>query len=425
MTDRVICHVDMDAFYVSVEVLRRPELAGKAVVVGGSGPRGVVAAASYEARRFGVFSAMPSTRARRLCPHAIFLPGDHARYGEVSAQVHEIFESFTPWVEPIALDEAFLDVTGAQRLFGSGHQIADTIRARIADELHLSCSVGVAPTKFVSKLASKAAKPKATPAGVVAGAGVVEVTSDGVLAFLHPQPVQALWGVGPKTLERLQRLGVRTIGDLAVASPALLNRAVGNAHGTHLHDLANGIDPRAVVPDRAAKSIGHEETFVADRHGLGELRPEVVRLADAVASRLRQHHLAARTISIKVRYPDFETLTRAVTVPVPVDDAVSITAAATDLLGTLDLSRGVRLFGISASGLTDEARQMTLDLDGGSGGAAPSVGAWNEVSGALDAIRDRFGAAAIGPATLVRPGQGLKVTRRGEQQWGPTEPPPV
>jgi DNA polymerase-4 len=401
----------MDAFFVAVELLRRPELRGTPVVVGGNGARGVVAAASYEARAFGVHSAMPSLRARRLCPHATFLPGDHAAYGAVSERVMAIFRSFTPLVEPISLDEAFLDVTGARRLHGTGPEIAAAIRARVSDQEGLTCSVGVAPNKLLAKLASEAAKPKASPRGPVFGPGVVVVEPGQELAFLHPLPVRALWGVGPASAARLERHGVRTIGDLADLTSATVTGALGDANGRQLHDLAHGIDDRPVVPDQALKSVGHEETFAEDHHSYESLEREAVRMGDAVAARLRANGLAGRTITIKVRFHDFRTITRASTLPAPVDSATAIVRAAKALLAGVDPSPGVRLFGVSVSGFAPGAgRQLSLDDL-----AAPG---WQEADGAVDAIRRRFGADAIGPAVLAGPG-GLHRKHRGDQQWGP------
>jgi DNA polymerase-4 len=408
---RTVLHVDMDAFFVAVELLRRPELRGTPVVVGGNAARGVVAAASYEARAFGVHSAMPSLRARRLCPHAAFLPGDHAAYAAVSERVMAIFRSFTPLVEPISLDEAFLDVTGARRLHGTGPEIAGAIRARVSDQEGLTCSVGVAPNKLLAKLASEAAKPKASPRGPVFGPGVVVVEPGRELAFLHPLPVRALWGVGPASAARLERHGVRTIGDLADLTSATVTGALGDANGRQLHDLAHGIDDRPVIPDQALKSVGHEETFAEDHHSRESLEREAVRMGDAVAARLRANGLAGRTVTIKVRFHDFRTITRASTLPAPVDSATAIVRAAKALLTGVDPSPGVRLFGVSVSGFVPGAgRQLSLDDV-----AAPG---WQEADGAIDAIRRRFGADAIGPAVLAGPG-GLHRKHRGDQQWGP------
>jgi DNA polymerase-4 len=414
----------MDAFYVSVELRRRPELRGQPVVVGGAGPRGVVAAANYEARRYGVHSAMASARARRLCPHAVFLPGDHRLYAEVSDQVHALFHDVTPLVEGLALDEAFLDVTGAQRTQGTGPEIGNRLRERIRRELDLACSVGVAPNKFLAKMASVAAKPTAGREGVRPGPGVVEIRPGDELAFLHPHPVSRLWGVGPATLARLERLGVVTIGDLAALGRDVLVRALGPAQGTHLHELSLGVDDRPVVPDRQAKSIGHEETFAADLYDRVEIRTEVVRLADAVAGRLRHQGVAARTLTLKVRSTAFVTTTRSVTPPEPVTTGPEIVAALAPVLAALDTSGGVRLLGVSGSNLVTPARQLTLELGAPSDDAAPATPAatvWRDAAVAIDEIRQRFGAAAIGPASTVgrrgRPGPGAR-------PWGPDAPGP-
>jgi DNA polymerase-4 len=416
---RVILHVDMDAFFVSVELRRRPDLAGQPVVVGGTGPRGVIAAASYEARRYGVRSAMPSTTARRLCPHAVFLQGDHALYATVSADVHEIFTSFTPLVEPLSLDEAFLDVTGGRRLHGPGTTIARRIRDRVWQELQLRCSVGVAPNKFLAKLASVAAKPVATADGVSEGHGVVEVVPGNELAFLHPLPVQALWGVGPATLQRLQRLGVRTVADLAELDEPTLISAVGASHGRHLYRLAWGLDDRPVEADREMKSIGHEETFATDRHDHGELLRELVRLSDAVAARLRGHGVAARTLTLKVRFAGFETITRSVTVAGAISTSHAIVAAVEPLLEAIDPSPGVRLLGVSASNFSTQSEQLSLDdlLDD----RLDDHHQWQLAEETIDAIRKRFGSAAIGPASAVG-AHGLRLVHRGAQQWGPDAP---
>jgi DNA polymerase-4 len=427
-TDRTILHVDMDAFFVSVELLDAPELRGHPVVVGGDGPRGVVAAASYEARAFGVHSAMPAVQARRLCPHATFLAGRYERYAQVSRRVMAIFGSFTPLVEPLSLDEAFLDVSGALRVHGrgaalSGGEIGRHIRRRVLDEEGLTCSVGVATNKFVAKLASEAAKPRASAGGPVPGEGVTVVDGDEVLAFLHPLPVGALWGVGPATLARLSRLGVVTVGDLARIPRDVVAHTLGQAAGHHLHALAHGVDERPVEPDQRAKSVGHEETFATDRYTAREVQRELVRLADAVAGRLRRHGLAGRTVTVKVRFSDFRTITRSLTLPGPVDSGGALLEAARSLVADVDPSPGVRLLGLSTSNLRQGAAEQLTLLDGPRR-AGPGVAAADrqETDQAVDRIRERFGAGAIGPATVAhrpRRADGLGVKTRGDQQWGP------
>ena len=410
---RTILHVDMDAFYASVEQLRHPELRGKPVIVGGPGARGVVAAASYEARVYGVHSAMSSVRAQRLCPHAIFVAGDHDHYAAISKRVMAIFGSVTPLVEALSLDEAFLDVTGARRLLGDGATIARRIRADVLEQEGLTCSVGVAASKHIAKLASEAAKPRIGRNGPEPGLGVMVVPPGEELAFLHPLPVQALWGVGPKTLERLRGRGITTVGDLADLDEAAAQTLLGSANGTHLWLLARGVDDRAVVPDQKAKSIGHEETFARDHHTHDALHHELVRLGDSVASRLRAAGVAGRTVTIKVRFNDFRTITRAVTLPTAVDTGPDVIRAASQLLERVDPTPGVRLLGIHVSQLMDHAaRQLSLeDVD------APS---WADATDAVDAIRARYGADAIVPARLAGP-EGIRVKRRGDQQWGPTD----
>ena len=424
----------MDAFFVSVELRRRPELRGQPVVVGGAGPRGVVAAASYEARRYGIHSAMPSSQARRLCRTAVFLPGDHAHYEQVSAEVFAVFRSFTPLVEGLSLDEAFLDVTGARRLLGDGPTIASAVRERVRETTALTCSVGVAPNKFLAKLASEAAKPRATSAGVQPGPGVVVVVVGEELAFLHPQRVEVLWGVGPATLDRLRRLGVVTVGDLAALSPAALVAALGRSVGTHLHRLAHGEDDRVVEPERATKSIGHEQTFPRDLYDDDELTGVVVRLAEAVGARLRDAQVAGRTVTLKLRFGSFATITRSASQPEAVDTSVAIARAAKGLLAQVDCSAGVRLLGVSVSQLsTDRSHQLSLALSpAGTSAARVDAGvaatSWRDATGALDEIRRRYGPAAIGPARLVGPPDaasgGLRTFRPGERQWGPDGSPP-
>ena len=423
VSTRTILHVDMDAFFVSVELIDRPELRGTPVVVGGTGPRGVVAAASYEARAFGVHSAQPSAVARRLCPQATFLDGRHARYREVSGRVMEIFGEVTPLVEPLSLDEAFLDVGGRIRGFGPAPDIAAWIRAEVLGREGLECTVGIAPNKFLAKLASGLAKPRATPTGPVPGAGVLVVDPDAIGDFLRPLPAEAMWGVGPVTLSNLQRLGVATIGDIARLDEASLISALGRSSGAHLHQLSRGLDDRPVLVDVGAKSISHEETFPTDISDRVTLRTELVRMADAVAYRLRVAGLQARTVSIKVRFAGFQTITRSITPPGPTDDGMVVLALASQLLATVDVSGGVRLLGVATSNLVEHAsEQLILDLATNDSQPSPGldVEARGEINGAVDRIRDRFGRASIGPARLATVSADLGVFEEGQQQWGPT-----
>ncbi len=292
-----ILHIDMDAFFASVEVLDDPSLAGKPVIVGGAGARGVVASCTYEARQYGVHSAMPSMRARQLCPEAIFLSGRHSRYAEVSAALQRILHDVTPMVEPIGLDEAFMDVAGALRLLGPPDVIAHGLRDRVRDELHLRCAVGIGRSKMIAKLASRAAKPRATRQGLEPGPGVYLVGPEDERAFLHGHDVEALWGVGPATAKRLHDLGVRTVGELAALPHDTLVRRLGKASGAHLAALARGDDPEPVRPNRPTKSIGHEETFSQDLVDPSELERHALRMAESVATMLRGEGSSCRTVT--------------------------------------------------------------------------------------------------------------------------------
>lgn len=412
---RTILHVDMDAFYASVELLRRPELRGQPVIVGGDGRRGVVAAASYEARSFGIYSAMPSARAKRLCPHAVFLSGDQAHYREISKTIMAVMGRYTPMIEPLSLDEAFLDVSAAGRLFGSGPKIARQLRDAIYAETELWCSAGVASNKFLAKLASEQAKPKPSRQGPIPGSGVFVVPRDGELAFLHPLPARALWGVGAATMAKLERLGVVTVGDIAALDVDTMIGAVGKATGRHLHALANARDDRPVESHQRAKSMSHEETYSYDRHERSELNKELVRMSDAVAARLRKAQLQARTITIKVRFGDFSTITRSASLPRSTDTGAVVLRTAQRLLDDVDVSPGVRLLGVGATGLDEEApEQLSLD----DLATDEQDGDWKLADEAVDEIRRRFGTTAIGPATLVEPGKGVRARTENENPWG-------
>ncbi len=383
-----ILHVDMDAFYASVEIRDRPELAGRPVIVGGTGGRGVVLSASYQARAFGVHSAMPVARAQRMCPQAVFIAPRHRMYAATSKEVMAIFGAVTPDVEPLALDEAFLDVSGALRRLGPPTVIARRIRAEVARQQGITCSVGAAPTKFVAKIASARCKPD----------GLLVVPRGGVLDFLHALPVSALWGVGERTGEALARLGLRTVADIAHTPLAALQHELGVAHGSHLAALAWGRDERRVTPHVPEKSIGAEETFAADIEDPERIRRELLKLSGRTAHSLRAGGYAARTVSVKLRLASFKTMTRSRTLTYPTDVAHEIYATACALYESAGLDEGarLRLVGVRVSGLvTAAAAHAQLALDD------RPVG-WREAEQAVDAIASRFGASAVRPAALVQ-----------------------
>jgi nucleotidyltransferase/DNA polymerase involved in DNA repair len=382
-----VLHVDMDAFYASVELIARPELRGTPVIVGG-GSRGVVLSATYEARSYGVHSAMPMSRARRLCPQATVVEPTHGLYSEVSAGVMEIFRSVTPLVEPLSLDEAFLEVSGARRRLGRPAEIGQLIRDRVSDEQGITCSVGVATTKFVAKLASTRAKPD----------GMIVVPAAEVVAFLHPLPVGALWGVGEKTEQALTRLGLHTVGDIANTPERTLVRALGQASGSHLYALSWGRDERRVVPHEPDKSIGAEETFTRDVDDPDVVRRELLRLAERTGARLRTAGLAGRTVSVKIRFADFTTITRARTLPEATDVAAVLYGTARTLYEALGLDRArLRLVGIRVEGLvaSETAPRQLLPGERSHGR--------REAEQAADRAVHRFGKGVVRPASLVDP----------------------
>jgi DNA polymerase-4 len=411
-TGCTMLHVDMDAFFASVEIRRRPELLGLPVVVGG-GTRGVVAAASYEARRYGIRSAMPMSRALRLCPRAVVIPPDRAAYSAASAAVMSILSEVTSLVQPLSLDEAFLDVAGAVRLHGRPAVIAAAIRARVAAELGLTCSVGVAPTKFVAKLASAHCKPD----------GLLVVPESRVLDFLHPLPVTVLWGVGARTAEPLHRLGVRTVGDLAETPTDTLRRAIGSAAAEHLHALSLGIDPRPVEAADVEKSISADRTTDTDLTSADQVRLELLRLAEEVGARVRARAFLTRTVGIKIRYADFRTVTRVRTLDAATDSTAVIFQTAVQLFAGLDLDRPrIRLVGVKAENLVPagaRAEQLSFD-DLSAATAAP-----RPADSVLDAARDRFGAGAIGFAALLPSGGSSAVGEStAADRAGPARPVP-
>jgi DNA polymerase-4 len=394
----------MDAFFASVEVRRRPELRDRPVIVGGTGPRGVVSTANYHARRYGVHSAMPMTRARRLCPQAVLLPPDFEAYTQASRAVMAVFRDITPQVEPLSLDEAFLDVTGCRRRLGTPADVGRLIRRRIAGQHGLTASVGVASTKFVAKLASAQAKPD----------GMTVVPTALVLEFLHPLAVSALWGVGERTADALHRLGLRTVGDIARTPVSALRRALGNAVAEHVAELAWGRDPRRVTPETVDKSISAETTFDVDVVDSTVIRQAVLGLSDKVGCRLRRAGLVGRTVVIKVRFADFRTVTRSRTLTSPTDVSRDLFDTAWGLYRALRSGERIRLVGVRAENL----------LPAASASLQPELGArdqgWREADQAADAAREKFGAAAVRPASLIRDAVPYQGSGRPN---APDEPP--
>jgi len=379
-----ILHVDMDAFYASVEERDDPKLKGKAVVVG-VGKRGVVSAANYEARKFGIRAAMPIYKAKALAPHAVFIAPNMARYAEVSEQVMAIFRDVTPHVEPISLDEAFLDVTGARRLLGSGIEIADQIRKRVEKDLGITCSVGIAHNKFIAKIASGHCKPN----------GVLEVDPEKMLEFLHPLAANEIWGVGPKTNEQLEKMGLFTIADIANTPRSTLIRVLGQASGASLYELAWGRDYRDVITEHAEKSISASQTFDVDLYQPEEILKEFLRLTEKSADRMRAKGLATNTISIKVRFADFKTISRSRTLDLPTTGTQEIFEVAKSLYLGLELDRVlVRLVGVSLDSLVvnDDVTQMVL---------GERTSSWQQADRAIDRVKAKFGRSSLRPARLV------------------------
>jgi DNA polymerase-4 len=383
MWSEPILHVDMDSFFVEVERLNRDDLRDRPVAVGGTGNRGVIASASYEARRSGVRSAQPTSVARRLCPELVVVSPSHGKYGELSGRVFEVFNSFTPRVEGLSLDEAFLDVSGLRHHYGSPVEVGQEIRAKIRSDIGLPSSVGVASTKFVAKLASKAAKPD----------GLRHIDSVGQQEFLHALPVEELWGVGPATLAGLQRLGIATVGDLAGLPEATISAALGPSQGVHLHMLANGIDNRSVEPASETKQISVEETYSHDLEGRNLVESALLAHAQRLAMRLRQASAKPRTISLKVRYDDFTTVTRSRTRPEGIDGSRDIFQIAKEMLSDVPAERPVRLLGLAGSSFDNitGGTQLLLGQDD----------SWSRVSRVVGDVEDRFGPASVEPARLL------------------------
>ncbi|HLS25237.1 MAG TPA: DNA polymerase IV [Beutenbergiaceae bacterium] len=393
-----ILHVDMDAFFAAVELIERPELRGKAVIVGGQ-HRGVVVSATYEARAAGVHAAMPMARARALCPHAVVLPPRHERYREVSAAVLDILRQATPVLEQVSIDEAFLDVSGARRRLGPPTRIAAQLREEIRNELSVDASVGIAATKFVAKLASSHAKPN----------GMLLIPADATVPFLHSLPVKALWGVGERTAEQLASRAIHTVADLAHTPAATLHRLLGVASGQRLLDLSWGRDPRPVQPHRPEKTIGHELTFPQNLSRPEDLNAVLLDQAHRCAARLRAAEVVSATVSIKVRFADFTTLTRARSLATPTDVAHEVYTAARELFAGVDVpAGGVRLLGVRCEALSPAA---TTALQGTLDGSEASR---REAERAMDSIRARYGSSAVRAGALVRPNPADRAVGSGE-----------
>lgn len=382
-TTATILHVDLDAFFASASLLARPDLVGKPVVIGHDSSRSVVTAATYEARKYGVHSAMPMARAMRLCPNAIILDPDFALYSRLSKQVMAILDDTSPEVERLGIDEAFVGIAGLRRLAGGANRIGPALRSRIRAETGLVASIGAASTKYVAKLASSRAKPD----------GMLVVPDDTVLDFLHPQPVAALWGVGPKQQERLARYGLHTVADVAHTPLERLSAWFGEATGRHLHSLAWARDPRAVEEREHEKSFGHNHTFFRDVTETAELQSEILRLATGVGRRLRDAGVQARTVTLTVRFHDFRTITRSRTLPEATDVTRVLVETAWSLLEQLGEIAPVRLLGVRASSVQAAADHGLLWDD---------TETWGSAERAMDAVHDRFGAATVVPASMLR-----------------------
>ncbi len=416
---RAILHLDLDAFYASVEQLDDPALRGRPVIVGGTSGRGVVCAASYEARRFGVRSAMPTAEARRRCPEGIFVPPRFDRYSELSRRVFAVYRDYTPLVEPLSLDEAFLDVTASRALHGGPERIARIVKSRVREETGLTVSAGAADCKMAAKIASDLGKPD----------GLVVVPPGETAAFLAPLPVSRLWGVGRVTEAALRRMGIATVGALAAFPEQVLVERLGS-QGTHLRALSRGDDPRPVVPDEEARSIGAEDTFERDLRGAAALLPQLLDQSVRVARRLREAGRRGRVVTLKVKYADFTLVTRRTTLAAPTDDAQEIFRSVRADLARAEPDRAVRLTGVSVSGFGEEAPAgpEQMGLFGEAAAAAPGPPARERraaLNAAMDALADRFGEGTVRPATLA---EEAPETVRSRVRWlrgrgrGPSDP---